>query len=324
MTRAARLAERLQDALGDAYTLEGSELAGGGMSRLYRAATAQGERVVVKALPPELASVVGATRFRREMGYAAQLRHPHILPVLEAGGRDGLLYYVMPFVEGETLAARLERGGALPVREATAVLRTIADALAHAHEMGVLHRDLKPANILLDGERAYLADFGIARALGPDGIAGSEDRITAPGLAPGTPGYMAPEQISGDTEPDASADQYSLGVVGYEMLAGRPPFTEISLPALRRAHLTQSAPPLRSLRPDAPEGVAAAIDRALAKRRADRFPSVAAFRDAVASAVEEAETASAGSPPARGRSFLMIIAAALLLALAFLFANSGG
>ncbi len=281
MTARKALVERLAALLGPAYRVE-RELPGGGMSRLfYIADLVRGAPAVAKVLPPELASAVNEARFRREMDFAAQLRHPNILPVLFAGGGNGVLFYVMPFVAGESLEARIKRDRVLGVPHALAILHAVAGALVYAHEQGVLHRDIKPANVLLDGERVFLTDFGIARALTAPAARPTEDLVTAPGLAPGTPGYMAPEHLAGSAELDARTDQYSLAVVGFEMLTGRPPFTAMSLPGMRRAQSTQQAPALRSLRPDAPRAVARAIDRALSKLPRDRFPSVQAFRDAL-------------------------------------------
>jgi serine/threonine-protein kinase len=202
------LSARLQAALGDAYRIE-RELTGGGMSRLFIAEESSlHRRVVVKVLPPEFASEVSAERFRREIEVAAHLQHPNILPVLAAGTRDDLLYYVIPYVPGESLRHRLTQQGQLPVAEALQILRETADALAHAHAEGIIHRDIKPENILLLGGHAVLTDFGVARALME---ARSGERLTETGLAVGTPGYMSPEQVAGDRHIDARADVYSLG-----------------------------------------------------------------------------------------------------------------
>src|SRR5437879_4306281 len=213
------LLARLQAALGDTYRIE-KELGGGGMSRLFLATEASLHRqVVIKLLPPEFTSEVSAARFRQEIELAAHLQHPNILPVLTAGARDDLLFYVMPFVSGESLRHRLTREGKLPVADAVRVLYEIADALAYAHAEGVIHRDIKPENILLLGAHAALTDFGVARALVESRSGG---RLTATGLALGTPGYMSPEQAAGEWHIDARADLYALAVVGYEMLAGFP------------------------------------------------------------------------------------------------------
>ena len=271
------LLDRLQAALGDAFRIE-RELEGGGMSRLFVAIEASlNRRVVVKLLPPEFASEVSAARFKQEVEMAARLQHPHILPVLAAGARDGLLYYVMPFVEGESLRHRMAREGRLPVPDALRILLEIADALAMAHTAGIVHRDIKPENILLEGKHAVLADFGIARAIVQSRTG---NNLTSTGTSMGTPGYMSPEQLSGD-EVGASADVYALAVVGYEMLAGKPPFSGGSAQALITAHLIATPVPLHDLRAEIPKRVSAALARALAKSPAERFTSAATFAEAI-------------------------------------------
>jgi eukaryotic-like serine/threonine-protein kinase len=260
------LEDRLQDALGDGYVLE-RELAPGGMSRLFLAAERALERtVVVKLLPPDYASEMSAERFRREMLVTARLQHPHILPVLNAGARDGLLYYVMPYVPGESLRGRMEREPRLPVAEAVRILREIVDALACAHDAGVVHRDVKPENVLFQHDHAVLADFGVARALD---AASPGPRLTSTGLGLGTLGYMAPEQLGGEPDVDARADLYAVGVVAYEMLAGEPPFRGATLRVLA-AHLTEAPPPLARVRPDVPAPLAELVARLLEKAPADR------------------------------------------------------
>jgi len=190
------LIARVQAALGDAFRVE-SELGGGGMSRLFLATEASlNRRVVIKLLPPDLASEVSAARFKQEMEFAARLQHPHILPILAAGAREGLLYYIMPYVAGESLRGRLEREGRLSVADASRLLAEVADALAFAHGLGIIHRDIKPENVLLEGKHAVLADFGIARALLESR---TQRALTATGTSIGTPGYMAPEQLSGES-----------------------------------------------------------------------------------------------------------------------------
>src|SRR5438093_1436117 len=244
--RVANLQARLQAAVGDAYRIE-KELGGGGMSRLFLATEASLHRqVVIKLLPPELASEVSEARFRQEIELAARLQHTNILPVLTAGARDDLLFYVMPFVTGESLRHRMTREGKLPVTDAVRVLHEIADALAYAHAEGVIHRDVKPENILLLGSHAVLTDFGVARALAE---AQSGSRLTGTGVAIGTPAYMSPEQAAGDRHIDARADVYALAVVGYEMLAGVPPFPGPTAQSLVAAHLPGTPTPLAGLRP---------------------------------------------------------------------------
>lgn len=279
MTTPPPVRDRLQSALGDAYQIE-RELTGGGMSRLFLANEASlNRKVVIKLLPPELTSDVSAARFKQEIEIAAHLQHPNILPVLNAGARDGLLFYVMPYVPGESLRHRLTREGKLPIEDALRILHEIADALAQAHAEGVIHRDIKPENILLQGRHAVLTDFGVARALVEASTGG---RLTETGIALGTPGYMSPEQATGDRNVDARADVYALAVVGYEMLAGVPPFEGPTAQAIVAAHLTSTPKPLGALRPETPARVADAIARALAKTPSERLRTAAEFRDALA------------------------------------------
>lgn len=288
------LLEQLQAAVGDAFHLE-RELEGGGMSRLFVANEASLNRhVVIKVLPPEWASDVSAARFKREMEFVAQLQHPHILPVLAAGARAQLLYFVMPYVEGESLRGRLRREGALLIDDARRILSEVADALAFAHERGVIHRDIKPENILLEGKHAVLADFGVARAIIE---ARTGEKITQTGVSVGTPGYMSPEQVAGDNV-DARTDVYALAVVGYEMLTGQPPFTGSSARAVLAAHLTEVPKPIRELRPEVPAELAGAVERALSKDAANRFSSAGEFADAIGVRV-----GVNGSPRRRGYSW---------------------
>jgi formylglycine-generating enzyme required for sulfatase activity len=271
------LRQTLQLALGDAYRLE-DELPGGGMSRVYLAIESSlNRRVVVKVLPPELTSEVSAARFKQEMEFAARLQHPHILPVLAAGAREGILYYIMPYASGESLRRRMEREGRMSTGDMLRLASEVADALAFAHSHGIIHRDIKPENILLEGKHAVLADFGIARALMESRTG---DRLTITGVALGTPGYMSPEQLAGDAI-DARTDVYALAVVAYEMLAGQPPFTGPTAQAVMAAHLTREPPTLGEIRSDVPPAVSAVIARALSKNVADRFPSAGAFAEAL-------------------------------------------
>ncbi len=274
------LQARLQAALGDAYRIE-RELGGGGMSRLFLATEASLQRqVVIKLLPPEFASEVSSARFQQEIQLAAHLQHPNILPVLTAGAKDDLLFYVMPFVPGESLRHRLTREGKLPVADAVRILHEVADALAHAHAEGVIHRDIKPENILLEGAHAVLTDFGVARALTESRSGG---RLTDTGLALGTPGYMSPEQAAGERNIDARADVYALAVVSYEMLAGFPPFAGPTAQAVIAAHLTATPKPLSDVRPETPPHVANTIAQALAKDPNARLRTAAQFRDGLGS-----------------------------------------
>ena len=264
----SELFDRLQASLASQYRLE-RELGGGGMSRVFLAEeTALGRRVVLKVLPPELAALVSSDRFQREVRLAAALQHPHIVPLLAAGAAGDILYYTMPFVEGESLRARLAREGELPVGEAVRLLREVTDALAYAHRQGIVHRDIKPDNILLSQQHAVVTDFGIAKALT---AAGGSSGVTATGVSIGTPTYMAPEQATGEAQVDHRADLYSLGAMGYEMLTGEPPFRGATAQALIAAQLTRTAPPLTEARAAVPPELAAAIHRCLEKRPADRF-----------------------------------------------------
>jgi TolB-like protein/Tfp pilus assembly protein PilF len=279
------LRERLQASLGSAYVIE-RELGGGGMSRVFVAEeTALGRRVAVKVLPPELASEVSAERFRREMLVTARLQHPHILPVLAAGARDGLLYYITPYVPGESLRGRLEREGRLPMPDAVRIVRELADALACAHGADVVHRDVKPANVLLAHGHAVLADFGVARALAQATLG---ERLTSTGLGLGTLGYMAPEQLAGEREVDGRADLYALGVIGYEMLAGAPPFAGSTPQRVVTAQLGEVPRQLGEVRPEVPPALAALVMRLLEKDPADRPQSA----DEVLRALDAAGPAS--------------------------------
>jgi eukaryotic-like serine/threonine-protein kinase len=300
----AELQARLQAALGDAYRLE-RELTRGGMSRLFVATESSLNRqVVVKVLPPDFTSQVSTERFKQEIELAAHLQHPNILPVLAAGTRDNLLYYIIPYVAGESLRHRLTREGRLPVADSIRILHEVADALACAHAEGVVHRDIKPENILLERSHAVLTDFGVARALGELRSGG---RLTDTGFAVGTPGYMAPEQAAGEREVDGRADVYALAVVGYEMLAGFPPFAGPTAQAVIKAHLTTTPRPLHDVRPETPPEVSNVIVRALAKDPDARLRTAAEFRDAVDSATRRQPTRHA---PRR----LLGVAAALLVA----------
>lgn len=281
------LGDQLQAVLGSAYRVE-RELGGGGMSRLFVATEhSLGRSVVVKVLPPELAGEVSAARFQREIAVTAHLQHPHILPILAAGAGNDLLYYVMPLVQGESLRDRLARGGPLPWPDAVRLLREVADALAFAHESGVIHRDVKPANILLTGAHALLADFGIAQA-----VAGSTtiDEITGTGHFVGTTQYMAPEQLAEDDDVDGRADVFSLGVVAYEAIAGRLPFAG-STPGQYLAACVASTPaPLAEIRPEIPAALDEVVARALAATPEARLGSAAAFRDALDSILAARES----------------------------------
>ena len=268
------LRDQLQQSLGTAYTIE-RELGGGGMSRVFLAEdTALGRKIVVKVLPPELTAGVNVERFNREILLAAKLQHPHIVPVHTAGAMDGLPWFTMPFVEGESLRARLERGTALSITETVGLLRDVAKALAYAHEHGIVHRDIKPDNVLLTGGSATVADFGIAKAISASRNDGATQGLTQVGTSIGTPAYMSPEQAAGDPETDHRADLYSFGCLAYEMLAGRPPFVEKSPRKLLAAHMGEKPQPVSALRPDTPAALAELVMRCLEKE-ADARPQQA-------------------------------------------------
>jgi predicted Ser/Thr protein kinase len=272
------LRDRLAAAIAPNYTVE-AELGRGGMSVVYRARDVRLRRdVAIKVLPPELAFVSNVrARFMREAQTAAQLAHPNIVPIYGVEEKDTLVWIVMALVEGETLGTRLTRDGTLAAPEAQRILSSVADALAYAHGHGVIHRDIKPDNILLERGtlRVLVTDFGIARAAEGDG------RLTLTGVAVGTPTYMSPEQAVGDGEIDGRSDLYSLGIVGYQMLSGAPPFVANSTPALLLKQVTEPLPSLRARNAMAPHALVQAIERALAKKPADRWPSVRAFCDAL-------------------------------------------
>jgi len=270
--------ERLKAALADRYAIE-REIGAGGMATVYLAEDLKHHRkVAVKVLQPDLAVAIGAVRFLREIEIAATLTHPHILPLHDSGEADGFLFYVMPYIEGETLRGRIRRERQLGLEDALQITREVADGLSYAHGRGVVHRDIKPENILLASGHAVVADFGIARAITQAG----RERLTETGLSVGTPAYMSPEQAMGEQDVDARSDIYSLGCVAYEMLAGDPPFAGTNPQAILARKTLESPPPLRTARDTVPEVVEQAILKALAKVPADRFATAQLFRDALA------------------------------------------
>ncbi len=296
----------LRAGLAGRYEIE-SELGAGGMAIVYRARDAQRDRAVaLKVLRPELSAATGIERFEREIRVASRLVHPNILPLLDSGVTGGLLWYTMPLVEGETLRARLDRERQLPLDEALQITAEVAAALGHAHERGIVHRDIKPENILLASGHALVTDFGIARALSD-----TNDRLTASGLALGTPAYMSPEQSAGERDIDARSDLYALASVAYEMLAGEPPFTGPTVQAVMARRLSQPAPSLRVIRPAIPEGVDAALRRALATTPADRQASTAEFVTALQRKGTGAG-ASAGIARPRPRRWSLAVSAGVL------------
>ncbi len=289
----ADLHQQLQDTLGDAYVLE-RELGGGGMSRVFLALeTALGRRVVVKVLLPELAAGVSVERFRREIQLAAQLQHPHIVPLLSAGEAHGLPYFIMPFVMGESLRARVTREGELPIAETVRILRDVVSALVFAHARGVVHRDIKPDNVLLSGGVAVVTDFGVAKAVSASAENAAISDLTSLGVALGTPAYMAPEQATASPQTDHRADIYALGAMAYEMLTGSPPFSGRSPQAVLAAHVVEDAAPVELRRPAVPPMLANLVKECLAKRPADR-PQAAAD---VMYALDAIATPTGGTAP---------------------------
>jgi tRNA A-37 threonylcarbamoyl transferase component Bud32/pimeloyl-ACP methyl ester carboxylesterase len=260
--------EHLTIVFGGRYHVE-RELGVGGMATVYLARDVKHDRhVAIKVLRPELTHSLGPERFLREIHIVARLQHPHILGLIDSGESDGILYYVMPYVSGESLRTRLAREGEMPIPEAVWILREIADALAHAHAQQVIHRDIKPENVMFSSRHAQVADFGIARAVAEAATAGP---ITATGIVVGSPAYMAPEQAASDPMMDHRADIYAFGVLAYEVLTGMPPFTAPSVVQLVSAHMTRPPEPLTRHRPGIPEPLEELVLRCLAKRPADRF-----------------------------------------------------
>jgi Tol biopolymer transport system component len=293
------LRDQLQQTLGDGYTIE-RELGGGGMSRVFVATeNTLGRQIVVKVVPSDAASSVSIERFNREIQVAAKLQHPHIVPVLSAGTADGVPFYTMPFVKGESLRARLTKSGELSVNEAMHIMRDIASALAHAHAEGIVHRDIKPENVILSGGVAVVTDFGVAKAmdLAVTQGGGLASGLTSLGVALGTPAYMAPEQAMADPHVDHRADIYAFGCVAYEMLTGAAPFAGRPLQQLLAAHVTEVPDSLLMRRTTAPPALAALVMKCLEKRAGDRPQSASeliASLDAIA-------TPSGGSMPTSAR-----------------------
>ena len=307
--------DRLTSALADRYRIE-RELGAGGMATVYLAEDLRHERqVAIKVLRPELSAIIGAERFVREIKTIAALQHPHILGLIDSGEVDGTAYYVMPFVEGESLRDRLNREKQLPVAEAVRITTEVASALDYAHRHGVIHRDIKPENILLHDGQALVADFGIALAVSS---AGGSTRMTETGMSLGTPTYMSPEQAMGEREIGPTSDVYALGCVTYEMLTGDPPFTGSTAQAIVARVVTETPRSLTSQRQTVPHNVEAAVLTALQKLPADRFDSAKAFADALRDP-HYGEEQSANESRTRGtdRRIVAGLAVALLAALAF-------
>jgi eukaryotic-like serine/threonine-protein kinase len=277
--------QELQTALEGHYTIE-RELGRGGWATVYLAYDARHDRpVALKILRTDLAAALGTGRFLREITIAGRLTHPHILPLFDSGSAGDSLFYVMPYIEGETLRKRLLRERQLPLDQALAIAGQVAQGLSFAHQHNVLHRDIKPENILLEGDQAYIADFGIARAI----QVSAEDTLSEPGLAIGTPAYMSPEQAGGGSDLDGRSDLYSLACVIYEMLAGEPPHTGPTAQAILARQQCESPRSIRVLRPSVPLRVEEVVMKALAKAPADRFITVAEFADELDDAVKGPE-----------------------------------
>ena len=310
--------EQLQNSLGETYQVD-RELGGGGMSRVFLAReTALGRQVVIKVVAPHLAAGVSLDRFRREILLAARLQHPHIVPVLSAGEADGLPFFTMPYIEGQTLRERLRDAGPLPLSEAVRVLREIALALSYAHDAAIVHRDIKPENVLLSKGLAMVTDFGVAKALTDASPTLDGEFSTTVGVARGTPAYMAPEQIAADPGLTIQADVYSFGALAYELLTGRPVFGALSAQAVMAAHIASTPEPVERLRPEAPPGLSRLVMQCLSKEPNERPTS-----GQVVERLDEL-TLTSSTPKAQRRLFLFVrrraswvasaVAATLLLA----------
>ncbi|MFI5312416.1 MAG: protein kinase, partial [Gemmatimonadales bacterium] len=271
------LLPRLQSSLADRYTVE-REIGRGGMAMVYLAQDVRHHRpVAVKLLHPHLAMSIGPERFLREIQIAARLQHPHIVPLYDSGHTDDFLYYVMPFIAGESLRQRLDRERRLPLEEAARLARGVASALDYAHRQGIVHRDIKPENVMLHDGEALVTDFGIAKAF----TAAASDKLTSTGSAVGTPWYMSPEQMSGEVELDARSDIYSLGAMLFEMIVGEAPFTGPNLQSIMAKVFNTPVPSLREQRDEVPAWLQETAERALAKQAGDRFATAAAFAQAL-------------------------------------------
>ena len=315
------LFDRLARALAGRYTVA-RELGRGGMATVYLGTDVKlGRLVAIKLLAPATRAYLGSDRFQREVLLAAQLSHPHIVPLFEADEADGLLFYVMEYVEGESLRNRLDRQQQLPVGEVVGLAAEVGDALQYAHENGVIHRDIKPENILLSRGHALVTDFGVAKVIEERG--GAAASLTGAGIAVGTAAYMSPEQASGDQRIDARSDVYSLAVVLYEMLAGKPPFTGPSAAAITARVISDPPRPLSTLRPNIPVHLEQAIMRGLAKRPADRPPTARAFVETLSTQTEGTDVLATGTEAAPNRfrankvrlGVSVVVTVALLLAL---------
>ncbi|HMA04013.1 MAG TPA: serine/threonine-protein kinase, partial [Gemmatimonadaceae bacterium] len=284
---------KINASLAGEYVLE-RELGAGGMATVYLAEDVRHRRkVAIKVLREDLSASVGAARFQREIEIAAQLQHPSILPLLDSGEADGLLYFVMPYVQGQSLRQRLNRERELPIADAVRLLVEIVDGLAHAHEHGVVHRDIKPDNVMLSGRHALITDFGVARAVSE---ATNADTLTTMGVALGTPSYMSPEQATADPAIDHRADIYAVGIVAYELLAGRLPFSGTPQQVLA-SHVTEMPDPVQKHRPGISPALSNAVMRCLAKLPADRWQTAAELL----AVLEPLATPSGGLEPTSAR-----------------------
>ncbi len=308
--------DRIRDALRGRYDFD-REIGRGGMATVVRARDVRHDRTVaVKVLHPELAAALGAERFLQEVRITARLNHPHILPLLDSGEVDGLLYYVMPFVEGETLRERLLRERELPMEDALRITREVGDALAYAHSLGIVHRDIKPENILLQGQHALVADFGIARAFG---ASEAQQSLTMTGTSIGTPLYMSPEQAHGEKTIDGRSDLYSLGCVAYEMFTGEPPYAGPTPMAITSRKLTEPVPPLRLRRAAVSATLEQAITRSLAPTPADRHRTVHDFLEQISDRAITGETVGPRpAEPRTARVSRMLLAAAAVVIVALI------
>ena len=281
--------ERVRAAFADTYAIE-REVGQGGMATVYLARDLKHNRqVALKVLRPELAAAMGGDRFPREIEIVAQLSHPHILPLHDSGEMGGFLYYVMPFVEGESLRQKLERDGPLPVHDAIKYLREVTDALAYAHERGIVHRDIKPDNVMLSRRHALVTDFGVAKAVSDAG----GEKLTTVGVALGTPAYMSPEQAMGETDLDHRSDIYAMGALAYEMLTGEPPFARPTAQAILSAHVLDTPEDITGKRQGIPPGLGELVMRCLQKDKADRWQTA----EAMLPLLETAGTPSGGMTP---------------------------
>jgi serine/threonine-protein kinase len=308
----ADLRDSLDSEISATYTIE-RELGGGGMSRVFVANERQLDRlIVIKVLPQEVAAGISADRFRREIQFAARLQHPHIVPLLSAGEAAGRPYFTMPFVEGESLRARLDRSGELPLNLAIRILREVASALAYAHRQGIIHRDIKPDNVLISDDFAVVTDFGVAKALKESELAKTAGTVTTPGMTIGTPAYMSPEQAFADPHVDHRSDIYSFGVLAYEMLTGSPPFTARDPQQLLAAHAVKPPEPIKTHRDNLPPWLCDLVMKCLEKRPADRPQSAGELVQAFQQWDEISHSNPAIPPyPAKKTDHRMLIGAGL-------------